>query len=164
MTSHHSRRLLPREGLTIEALYYPFRDTALNPLFTGPLLFLLLKYPEQAAQLYAQLPSSLTRVLTPLLPSLRTLKGLLVWGSLRVWNNWFSRRSLNNWTSDTFDLMKEIVAISGGSGGIGKALVEQLTELGVKVIVLDLNSPTEALRKFSVSTYTFGIIPSLFSV
>jgi len=41
------------------------------------------------------------------------------------------------------------VLISGGTSGIGKLMAEDFARRGVKVVILDLNPPKAALRKFS---------------
>jgi NAD(P)-dependent dehydrogenase (short-subunit alcohol dehydrogenase family) len=48
----------------------------------------------------------------------------------------------NNWNKDTYDWEKEIVVVTGGSDGIGKAIVHLLAEKGIKVAVLDVQKLT----------------------
>lgn len=140
-------RVLPREGLTQEALYAPFRLTALNPLFTGPLLLAILRYPEHVDKLRSFLSPALNDVLARWGPTPKTLKWLFAFGALRVINNWLSRKTVNNWVTDkTYDWDKEIVIVTGGSSGIGNLVVRDLANRGIKVICLDLNEPKEPLR------------------
>jgi len=56
---------------------------------------------------------------------------------LRI-NRHLSRRALNNGTSATFNWDKEIVVVTGGSGGIGAAIVQQLASRSTKVVVMDI--------------------------
>ena len=51
---------------------------------------------------------------------------------------------MDNWQADKYDWSKEIVVVTGGSDGIGKALVLLLAERGVKTVVLDIRPLTFA--------------------
>lgn len=132
-----SRSILPREGLTLEALLTPAR-VALQPLLTGPLFLILHRYPTLAAKLLS--PNTLNT-----LRSTRVLTGLSVLfgaGLLRKINNALSRLALNNFTTDkTWNWSKEIVVITGGSSGIGAEIVRMLAEKNIKVIILDIAPP-----------------------
>jgi NAD(P)-dependent dehydrogenase (short-subunit alcohol dehydrogenase family) len=57
----------------------------------------------------------------------------------------------NNWNKDTYDWEKEIVVVTGGSDGIGKAIVHLLAEKGIKVAVLDVQKLTYEGKRFSKS-------------
>lgn len=50
---------------------------------------------------------------------------------------------MNNWTRDTYDWQGggEIVLVTGGASGIGAKVVGFLGELGVRVVVLDIQEP-----------------------
>ncbi|KAH7133079.1 short chain dehydrogenase/reductase [Dactylonectria estremocensis] len=61
-------------------------------------------------------------------------------------------RFLNRWSAqegllpdDTWDWEKEIVLITGGSSGMGKAMVQIFAEKNIKVVLLDLNPPSGPL-------------------
>jgi all-trans-retinol dehydrogenase (NAD+) len=130
--------ILPREGLTLEAVFAPIRLTVLQPVLTGSILLLLYRYPTFAAKWLS--PST-----SKLLQSPRVLTGLSVAfgvGLIRKINNALSRLVLNNFTTDkTWDWSKEIVVITGGSGGIGSLVVRMLAEKNIQVIILDIAPP-----------------------
>ena len=66
-------------------------------------------------------------------------------------NGKLSQWSANNWKKDAkFVKSQELILISGGTSGIGKLMAEEFARRGVKVIILDLNPPKAALRKFSL--------------
>ncbi|KAJ4297202.1 hypothetical protein N0V88_004120 [Collariella sp. IMI 366227] len=117
---------LPREGFKSDTVLKIIRNTALNPKITLPLL-LLAKYTKKGQDWSILHPTAFRR-----------LKGLLVFGVLRLLNSYFSRRVLNNWVDDKYDWSREIVVITGGSGGIGGQVVQLLAERGIKVVVLDI--------------------------
>ncbi|KFZ08787.1 hypothetical protein V502_09147 [Pseudogymnoascus sp. VKM F-4520 (FW-2644)] len=137
------KSLLPYEGLTVEALFAPIRLTLLQPLFTGPLLLGLHRYLSFVTKL---LPPSVHEVVrsTYLLKGLGLLFGI---GLLRKVNNRLSQLVLNNFTKDkTWDWTKEIVVVTGGSGGIGGLIVRKFAENNIKVIILDVSAPTSTTK------------------
>jgi all-trans-retinol dehydrogenase (NAD+) len=106
------------------------KKTLLNPALTVPIL-LLAKYTSRGQQ-YA---FSHRR-------TLRAFDIVVYWGVLRWLNNFLNRRALSNGVSDKYDWSKEVVIVTGGSDGIGKAVVQLLAAANVKVAVLDVQSPT----------------------
>lgn len=53
----------------------------------------------------------------------------------------------NNFATDkTWDWTKEIVLITGGSSGMGAVMVRMFAERGIKVVILDIVAPLEALN------------------
>lgn len=53
----------------------------------------------------------------------------------------------NNFATDkTWDWTKEIVLITGGSSGMGAVMVRMFAERGIKVMILDIVAPLEALN------------------
>jgi NAD(P)-dependent dehydrogenase (short-subunit alcohol dehydrogenase family) len=60
--------------------------------------------------------------------------------SVLVWlNDWLSTKSANNWITDkSWDWKKEVVVVTGGSGGIGAGVAQRLAAMGARVVVLDI--------------------------
>lgn len=56
-------------------------------------------------------------------------------------------RALNHGTKAYFDWNKEIVLVTGGSGGIGGETVQQLASKGIRVVVLDVLALTYKPRE-----------------
>lgn len=81
-------------------------------------------------------------------PKVQLGLGLLVgFGVLRQINSLVSKASLNNFTRDTYDWQKELVVVTGGSGGLGDLLVRKLAKKNIKVVSLDLVPPKSPLRQ-----------------
>ncbi|KAE9382209.1 putative oxidoreductase,short chain dehydrogenase [Stipitochalara longipes BDJ] len=135
--------LLPREGLTLEALFAPFRLTLLQPLFIGPILFAAYWVPTSVLSTSKW---TLLKSFKPLLQSTNvrnSLVALLSIGLLRKINKTLSRLVLNNFTRDkTWDWEKEVVLITGGSAGIGALMARMFGERGIKVVILDIVAPS----------------------
>ncbi|KAG4269335.1 hypothetical protein FPRO04_12024 [Fusarium proliferatum] len=80
---------------------------------------------------------------------------LLVLKSLGNLNAWYTKRKVNNHVSDpSWDWGREIVVVTGGSNGIGAAIVSRFAENGVKVLILDRNPPA---TKLAANTYFYKI-------
>ena len=47
----------------------------------------------------------------------------------------------NNWTNDRYNWSREIVAVTGGSDGIGAKIVQMLASKGIKTVILDIQEP-----------------------
>lgn len=116
----------PREGFCLDVVLRLIRSTALNPSLLLPLV-LLARYTKQGQDLAILHPDASRRV-----------QNLLYFALARTATHWLSDRVLNNWVSDTYDWTKEIVVVTGGAGGIGGAIVKLFEELGVTVVVLDV--------------------------
>jgi hypothetical protein len=126
--------LLPREGLTIEAVYGLFQRTLFDPLFIGIWLAAVLYFPQQV---HYFLPTAIWHYVSTK-SFLLALKGLFAYGAVRHFNNSVSRMVLNNWTRDPWKDGKEIVIVTGGSGGIGEATVRAISKSSAHVIAVDL--------------------------
>ncbi|KAL2393227.1 Dehydrogenase RED2 [Exophiala dermatitidis] len=133
----------PREGITLEYLFRPVQGILLQPLVTAGLLLASLKKPEEAQKYLSLFTRS-----TVALPRFKlALKVLLAAGLVYRLNRWLSRKAVNNFVTDrTWDWRKEIVAITGGSSGIGKEMVRLLADRGIKVVILDLSPPQMPAR------------------
>jgi hypothetical protein len=66
------------------------------------------------------------------------VKTLFYLGLVRWASNYLDTGALNNWTKDEYVWEKEIVLVTGGSGGIGGCAVRLLAERGIKVVVMDV--------------------------
>ncbi|KAH8725533.1 hypothetical protein GQ44DRAFT_652771 [Phaeosphaeriaceae sp. PMI808] len=121
---------LAREGFTADTLALLVKYTAFNPAVTLPLL-LLARYTTQGNILASEHATAVKH--------LRTLVGL---GFLSTINGWLDKAVMNNWSNDTYVWSKEVVVVTGGSDGIGKAIVHLLAERGIKVAVIDVQPLT----------------------
>lgn len=115
-----AKRFLPREGLYIDPIVAGLRKSIFHPLFTLSCLHL------------ARRVSSLAQY--------QKLIQITAAASVLLWlNDWLSTKSRNNWaTDDTWDWKKELVVVTGGSGGIGAGVAQRLAALGSRVVVLDI--------------------------
>ncbi|KAL5352022.1 hypothetical protein ACLOAV_001965 [Pseudogymnoascus australis] len=138
------KSLLPYEGLTVEALFAPIRLTLLQPLFIGPLLLGLHRYPSFVTKL---LPPNVHEVVrsTYLLKGLGILFGI---GLLRKIKHGIGQKRL--W----------FVVVTGGSGGIGSLIVRKFAENNIKVIILDVSAPTLTTKMSNVYFYQVDITSS----
>jgi len=127
----------------LRILTAPIRLALFDPRVTAPLLVAILYYPEK---LRGFLPANLHPLITS--PALiKTLKAFLTLGITRAANSKLSQLVYNNWKSPAkFVKSQELVLISGGCSGIGQLMAQDFAKFGVKVVVLDLNPPKEALR------------------
>ena len=67
---------------------------------------------------------------------------------LRWANSYLSKWGLNNNVKDnTWDWSREIVVVTGGSGGIGAKIASSLAGRNIKVIILDVVEPSKSLGK-----------------
>jgi NADPH:quinone reductase-like Zn-dependent oxidoreductase len=79
------------------------------------------------------------------------LSALACIGLLYKSNSYLSRRALNSPSvNNTWDWDKEIVVVTGGSSGIGAAIVQLFAEQGIKTIGLDLCRPHPDAGKYMI--------------
>ncbi|KAL8642728.1 MAG: hypothetical protein Q9228_000613 [Teloschistes exilis] len=121
---------LPREGFTADVLLRLFRNTTLNPTLTLP-LYLLSLYTGQGRKLTQGHEVAFNR-----------FKVLVYLGVIRWLNDLLSTAALNNWTSSKYEWSKELVVVTGGSGGIGKSIALLLAEKGATIAILDVQPLT----------------------
>ena len=127
---------LPREGFKLDSIIKLIRLTALNPLFMA-LPVLLSRFTSSGQKQAILHPTAVSRA-----------KILLYIGIARWISGYMSKRAVNNWTTDTYDWQgSEIVLVTGGSSGIGAKVVEFLSELGIKVVILDIQEPMSKIGK-----------------
>ncbi|KAI9672090.1 MAG: hypothetical protein M1831_001903 [Alyxoria varia] len=137
------------------------RNTAFEPLLTAPLLYLLTRAS----------PSLRSRILSPLtqLPYTRNLnlhlnpkllvpalKWLLALGVLRRVNSLLTGWARNGWSlkrnaggAPWGPWDREVMVITGGSGGIATELIKRLAPTGMGIAVLDLQEPGEVIKAYN---------------
>lgn len=128
--------VLLRDGPTLEALFVLLRQTALQPLLTGPLL-LLLHYYMRTQVVAVGKTRNLVKILKVLFPV----------GVLRMANDVLSKKVTNNWVTDGWTNGEEIVLITGGSSGTGEIMVKNLAKRSKVVAILDVAPTKNPLRK-----------------
>lgn len=129
-----NKHLLPREGLYIDPIAELARKTFFHPALNVLIVVLTKLYPEVRSTLWGKAATY------------GSIIGLVLWI-----NDFLSNGSHNNWVTDRdWDWKKEIVVVTGGSGGIGGSVVQQLAADGVRVVVIDIISPT-----YSIGTSKF---------
>ncbi|KAF2195378.1 NAD(P)-binding protein [Zopfia rhizophila CBS 207.26] len=121
---------LAREGVTADTLGRLVHRTLLNPALTLPLV-LLARYTQKGNALSQSHGAAF-----------KWLKTLLYTGLASRVSSFLDDAVTNNWSNDTYDWMKEVVVVTGGSDGIGKIVVELFAERGIKVAVLDVQPLT----------------------
>ena len=153
---------MSHRGLTLEAAYALIKHTVFEPLVVAPILWGLDRYPGlNRAWLSKTMPNAPTNWVKP------TLWVLLGVGVLRRINKLLSQASLNSYTRDSYDWRREIVVVTGGSGGIGDVLVRKLAKHSINVISLDVMPPKTPLRALYLPRrpfyFTFDLLLSISS-
>ncbi|KAF5718499.1 short-chain dehydrogenase reductase [Fusarium globosum] len=118
--------LIPREGFCADVVLRLIRQTALNPALLLPLV-LFARLTKKGQDLSILHPSATGH-----------LKTLLYVALARWASGWWSDKTRNNWVDDKYDWEREVVLVTGGAGGIGGRIVKLFEEVGVKVVVLDV--------------------------
>ena len=137
-----SNSFLPAEGVTLEFLCRPFHAFLLQPLFVGGVLLASWQDPSR----FSRLISLGSRDRVTLQQATSALKLLLALGVAYRLNRTLTRLVLNNLSFDiTWNWDREIALVTGGSGGIGRMIVDKLSEHGVKVVVFDVTEPKQPL-------------------
>ncbi|WJG34470.1 uncharacterized protein FOBCDRAFT_246808 [Fusarium oxysporum Fo47] len=118
--------LIPREGFCADVVLRLIRQTALNPALLLPLV-LFARLTKKGQDLSILHPSASGHLKT------------LFYVALARWaSGWWSDKTRNNWVDDKYDWKREVVLVTGGAGGIGGRIVKLFEEMGVKVVVLDV--------------------------
>ena len=102
---------------------------------------------DTAQSIFAILPPSVQQALlnSCVQKSLGALVALLFVGALY---RYLSKRAQNNGQKiSKWNPQKELVVLTGGCSGIGKQIMEDLSQRNVKTIILDLNEPNFKLRE-----------------
>ncbi|KAJ6109940.1 NAD(P)-binding protein [Penicillium sp. IBT 16267x] len=100
--------------------------------------------PDMLSPLFRLLPS---KNQVPIPPPLAIGLGALGFiGFCSRVNSYLSRRALNDATTTLpWESEREIVVVTGGSSGIGAAIVELLAHKGVRTVILDVTEPRDEL-------------------
>ncbi|KAL6854806.1 hypothetical protein ACO1O0_005933 [Amphichorda felina] len=126
------------------------KNLALQPLVPGSVLLFLAYAPTDVVQRVLSSPA-IQRLLGSTDARL-PLRILLALGSIRVVNGFLSRWALNNWSVSAqrgWDWNGELAVVTGGSSGIGRAIVLGLVAKGVQVVVLDVQALPADMAKVS---------------
>ena len=136
-------------ALRIQKLIRILSKPALEPLVTGPLLFILLRGPENLraplVKALSALPVNLSveRVTT-------ILKWLFVLGAWGRLDTWLNDLALNSWQlrarKADWNFKKEVAVVTGGCSGIGEVIVKGLMRNGVRVAVFDIQPLPKSLQ------------------
>lgn len=122
--------LLPREGFFGDVILHLIDRTLLNPSLLLPLI-LLARYTKRGHNLSIVHEKAFGR-----------LKKLFYFSLAKSISKYISAKARDNWASDRYDWSREIVLVTGGAGGIGGAMVKFFDELGIKVVVIDVQPMT----------------------
>lgn len=129
--------------------FSPIQSILLQPLVPATALLAHYARPEQTQRYISIATADLISAGTVL----TALKAILIFGVIYRINRTLNRLALNNYTSDpTWDWSREIVLITGGSSGIGREVVRQLSERGITTVSVDVNPPPPPQAPAKAST------------
>ena len=135
------KKRLPREGLYLDPLCRILARTLFNPLITGTFVFL--SNYDQPSQFSAYLGPNFRY------SSLGIVKFLTMIGGVFWVNQFLNWVANNNFTpSMPWEPKKELVLITGGSGGIGASVATRLAREGSRVVILDILPLSFSARMF----------------
>lgn len=136
LSSYHNHRR--RHNCPIMAAFIKYG--LLNPVITGPLLYILTKGPEQYQEpiLHALGPYLSAKLLPG---AITALKWLFALGIIRPVHEFLNELANNNfrWKAEVYDWPNEIAVVTGGANGFGRLMSEGLASHGVNVIALDIS-------------------------
>lgn len=125
-------RWMPREGFYIDPLAKILSKSVLHPAFTGVVWFALKYYPRKIPFFSTLSSNSSTTIL-------QVARILTILGSVFWTNQYLNLLTNNNFVlAKKWDPEKELVLITGGSGGIGASVARRLAKEGTQVIVVDI--------------------------
>ncbi|BAE66076.1 unnamed protein product [Aspergillus oryzae RIB40] len=127
------KRWPSREGFTVDVVGSLIHRTLLSPWKMIPLLALA-QYTVKGREILESRPE--------VLKALKVLASLAVFSRLGAW---LDRRSINNGLKDHYDWNREVVVLTGGSGGIGRRVAQLFGDRGIKVAILDIAAPEDSL-------------------
>ncbi|BGP45082.1 hypothetical protein JCM10450v2_000899 [Rhodotorula kratochvilovae] len=131
------------EGLTVDTLLRVLNSTLLNPALSWVLPVLAVLRTSTASTLPAALDALKTADYVHLLAADKGFQlalGVFAAEIALSANAQLSRAVRNNLARDRkgWDWKREVVAITGGAGGLGREVARRLASRGIKVVVLDV--------------------------
>ncbi|CAG8237219.1 unnamed protein product [Penicillium salamii] len=116
----------------------------------------LLEYTQTALSVLPEPAQALLRNPT----AQKTIAGVGAFILARAANQFLSRCAHQNWTvNSAWNPQAELILLTGGTSGIGKQVMEDLSKTGVRVVILDINEPNFTLPS-NVSFYKANITNS----
>jgi phosphoglycerate dehydrogenase-like enzyme len=102
---------------------------------------------EKAQSLFSLLPSNVQDYLSHPLAR-KAVASLVALQLLRGANRYLSEQAQNNWVrARPWNASRELVLLTGGSSGIGKQIMLDLSKLNVRTIIVDVREPDFRLRE-----------------